>query len=395
MKIVRVATLNELFAELDARGIQGDVRTFYIHDYLSRKMSSHMIPQDGVLELTPLCNLDCKMCYVHLNANQMPPQSHLLSVDDWKDIIRQAVDAGMMSANVTGGECLTYPGFREVYRYLADLGVRVIVLTNGRLLTDDTVKFFHELPPELIKISVYGSDEAAYQRVTGHRAFAEVMAGIERVRAAGLKCKLTITPNRFMESDVEKLHEIISSMGMAYGIGEVAMTARPETGRKLDDYAMDVEALLHLKKLYRNRLRAMRGKEEASVLDAQADDDAVFFLPPEREQRPGLPCGAGKSLFHVNWKGDLLPCSGFDTVRSNILEHGFLAAWEDVQRQLEAFRFPPECEECELREYCQPCPCELMYGKLDGPINPAVCQRKRRYREEGLGSFGAVECGAE
>lgn len=389
--IVRVATLSELFAELDARGIQGDVRTFYIHDYLSRKMSSHMIPKDGVLELTPLCNLDCKMCYVHLRPEQMPSQNRLLTVDQWKEIIRQAVDAGMMTANVTGGECLIYPGFRQVYRYLFDLGVRVSVLTNGRMLTDDMVAFFCQFPPDVIKITVYGSDEDAYERVTGHRAFAEVMAGIERVRAAGIKCKLSITPNRFMESDVEKLHALVSSLGMDYGIGEISMTARPETGRELSDYAMETETLVHLKKLYREHFRALRGEGTAHASDRSDERDAVFFLPLEREQRPGLPCGAGKSLFHVNWKGELLPCTGFDTVRADILNCGFAAAWEDVQRQLEAFRFPAECEACELRKYCQPCPCELMYGKLDGPINPEVCHRKRRFREERLGSFAMEE----
>ena len=26
------------------------------------------VPYSGSFELTPLCNLDCKMCYVHLQA---------------------------------------------------------------------------------------------------------------------------------------------------------------------------------------------------------------------------------------------------------------------------------------------------------------------------------------
>lgn len=388
--IIRVATLAELFAELDARGIQGDVRTFYIHDFLSRKMGSYMIPQTGVLELTPFCNLDCKMCYVHLRPDQLPQQSHLLSVDQWKEIIRQAVDAGMMTANLTGGECLTYPGFREVYRYLADLGVRVIVLTNGRMLTDDMVELFSQFSPAMIRVTVYGSDENAYERVTGHRAFTEVMDGITRVRAAGLKCKLSITPNRFMEDDLEELFRLVSTMGLDYGIGEIAMAARPETGREVHDYAMGVEAYVRLKKLYKNHIQALRGGK-TTLASKTEGDEPVVFLPPEREKRLGLPCGAGRSLFHVNWKGDLLPCAGFDTVSANILEHSFKIAWADVQRQVEAFRLPAECEKCELRERCQPCPCELMYGKLDGPINSAVCQRKRRFSEERLATFD-MEC---
>lgn len=392
--IIRVATLAELFAELDARGIQGDVRTFYIQNYLSRKMSSYMVPQTGVLELTPFCNLDCKMCYVHLRPDQMPSQSHLLSVDQWKEIIRQAVDAGMMIANVTGGECLTYPGFREVYRYLADLGVRVIVLTNGRMLTDNVVGFFREIPPDFIKVTVYGSNDDAYERVTGHRAFSEVMEGIARVRAAGLKCKLSITPNRFMGDDLDKLYRLVSTMGLDYGIGEIAMTARPETGRELNDYAMDEDAHVRLKKLHRDHFRAARSERAASTSKDEGKE-ALFFLPPDLEQRLGLPCGAGKSLFHVDWRGDLSPCAGFDSVCSNILEHSFMNAWTDVQKQLEAFQLPVECGKCELRERCRPCPCELMYGKLDGPINLAVCRRMQRFSMEGLGAFEEDKCTIE
>lgn len=51
------------------------------------------IPYIGNFELTPLCNLDCKMCYVHL---QDPSVRHR--------IIQQAIDEGMMEALLTGGE---------------------------------------------------------------------------------------------------------------------------------------------------------------------------------------------------------------------------------------------------------------------------------------------------
>ena len=51
------------------------------------------IPYHGSFELTPLCNLDCKMCYVHL---QDPSVKHrMLSGKQWLSIIQQAIDEGM------------------------------------------------------------------------------------------------------------------------------------------------------------------------------------------------------------------------------------------------------------------------------------------------------------
>ena len=70
--------------------------------YLEAKARQQGIPVRGQFELTPLCNLNCVMCYVHLNAAQQP----LLTAEQWKALMRQAHDAGMYAATLTGGECL-------------------------------------------------------------------------------------------------------------------------------------------------------------------------------------------------------------------------------------------------------------------------------------------------
>ena len=114
-QIKEFETLTEVLEDLDALGIQGFPRYKAVNGFISMKARYKNIPVSGTFELTPLCNLDCKMCYVHLTANQLKKEERLLSVDEWKKIIRQAVDAGMMYAVLTGGECLTYYGFKEIY----------------------------------------------------------------------------------------------------------------------------------------------------------------------------------------------------------------------------------------------------------------------------------------
>ena len=137
--------------------------------FLSFKAREKGIPFSGQFELTPLCNFDCKMCYVHLNPEQINGHS-VLSVDSWKDIIHQAVEAGMVKAALSGGECLVYPGFKELFLYLHSLGCEVSVLTNGYLLDDDRIRFFQEHMPSRIQITLYGWNEDVYERVTGQRA---------------------------------------------------------------------------------------------------------------------------------------------------------------------------------------------------------------------------------
>lgn len=88
--------------------------------FLDKKAREKGIPIFGQFELTPLCNFSCKMCYVHLNAEQLMGRV-ILKVDEWKNLMHQALEAGMIHATLTGGECLEYPGFDELYVFQCDV----------------------------------------------------------------------------------------------------------------------------------------------------------------------------------------------------------------------------------------------------------------------------------
>ena len=105
-------TLRALLRELDEQGVTDYRRYRQVRRFLSFKAREKNLPLSGSFELTPLCNLDCKMCYVHLQKEQLRGAA-LLSAAQWQGLMAQAVDAGMLYAALTGGECLTHPGFRE------------------------------------------------------------------------------------------------------------------------------------------------------------------------------------------------------------------------------------------------------------------------------------------
>lgn len=159
-------SLSALLRQMDEQGVTGYRRYAEVRKFLSFRAREKGVPISGSFELTPLCNLDCKMCYVHLNKDQMRGQP-LLPVEDWKSLMTQAIDAGMMYATLTGGECLTYPGFRELYLFLQDRGIEVSILSNGLLMDDDMADFLKRHPPAIIQITLYGASEQAYEK--GHR----------------------------------------------------------------------------------------------------------------------------------------------------------------------------------------------------------------------------------
>lgn len=46
-----------------------------------RKAFTDGIPISGTFELTPRCNFDCKMCYVHLKEEQISKHGRELTAD--------------------------------------------------------------------------------------------------------------------------------------------------------------------------------------------------------------------------------------------------------------------------------------------------------------------------
>lgn len=380
------ATLSQLLSELNANGITGLEKKNAVERFWSLLARKNKIPYSGAFELTPFCNLDCKMCYVHLNKDQMQGRE-ILSTDQWIDIIGQAIDAGLMHADLTGGECLTHPGFCEIYQYLVSRGVQVAILTNGILLTDEMVDFLAKSPPKVVQISVYGSNVEAYKRVTGRDAFQAVVDGINRLKNAGIKISLTLTPSRYMQEDALQLLDFIRSFNVDYGINGVVIPARSDTGRNMQEYAADVDTYQVLLKKNKEYIRSEKRVE--------ANTDFRWFKLKGLESGQGIPCASGTSTFHLNWKGEMNPCPLFSNIAVSVQKVGFATAWNYIKEMMTGFTELKECSVCEYKDICKTCPAEKCYGELDGKLNEAVCKRTKAYVEAGIIHYkNSADCDA-
>lgn len=367
--------LPALLAALDAQGVEGAERYQAVKSYLGFKARDKAIPISGSFELTPLCNLDCKMCYVHLQKEQLRG-ARLLTVEQWKRLMDQAIDAGMLFAGLTGGECLTYPGFKELYLYLRGRGVEPAVLTNGSLIDDEMAAFFAAHPPAVVQITLYGSDEDAYERVTGQRMFGRVVAAIRRLKAVGIPLRLAMTPNRYMGQDGPRLLEVMESLDVPYSINAGLMEPRTETGRAAA--AHDTAAAEYVD-LYR-RQWTHRGL---------ADKISPYLgaLPPpggQGEQPPGIRCGAGRSTFAIGWTGAMRPCNTLEACLAAPLETGFAAAWKKINAWANSYRYPSACVGCAYAALCPRCAAVLQHPAGGTCASPALLAQAQALLRAGL-----------
>ena len=340
---------------------------------LKQKAWMKGIPLTGLFELTPRCTLDCEMCYVHLTQNQiLHPE---LDVDQWLSIMQQACDAGMLFANLTGGECLLYPGFRDLYQYLTDKGVLVTILTNGTLLNEEWVSWLAERTPQRVQISVYGSTPEAYEKVTGNAgAFDRVDQGIDLLSKYNIPFELAITVSSNLVDDFENiLRYCIQKKPNKFMVNSCPFDARPETERAFSDYAPTLDQQVEIFRIQR------KVKEEYLSLEGITPPNAVKEEKMNPQATPiGIQCAAGRNSFSITWEGKMLPCSIFDYAGTFPLIDGFIKSWNMLNKACMEYINPMECSTCDYYSACRFCPAGHYLRMGEGHADPAVCAEAHR-----------------
>lgn len=374
MPLENAKNLHELLDELNREGI-GDYRRYNaVRRFLSAQAYQRGVPLIGSFELTPLCNLRCKMCYVRLEPEQIG-KTHLLSADEWISLMEQAIARGMMYARLTGGECLLHPGFRQIYAYLQSKGVEATILSNGLLFSEDLIEYLASHRPAGIQITLYGSNEDAYERVTGRRAFGQVMASIERIRRANLPLFIAVTPNRYALNDMEALLRLIKKLDLPYAINSGLFKARAQTGRSLNDYDVSIDDYIRIYQIQ----AALNGS-----VPLLCEDE----LPPQggtaAHLESGIRCGAGRFAFSLCSDGTMYPCNILHEFHANPLETGFSKAWDTLRAEAVAFKTPVECQGCRYESICKHCVAEHLQNAPAGHASPDICAWSKRMVREGL-----------
>ena len=344
--------------------------------YLGLKARDKGIPISGKFELTPLCNFNCKMCYVHLNADQLKCQS-VLPVEVWKDLMRQAWEAGMIDASLTGGECLAYPGFEELFLYLHSLGCRVAVLTNGYLLDESRIRFFQAHMPAMMQVTLYGWNDEVYERVTGKRAFTTVVDNFRRAREANLPVFLSVTPNRYLGEDIIETIRVAKELSKTVLINSFYTSPREETGRSgyQDDAATE---------MYINAFRYMNQLEGDETVAVSEECLPPCGGPHHEIPERGFLCGGGRSAFAIDWRGTMTPCTDMTLIRSYPLKDGFAAAWSKVNQEVNNWPRVPECKGCAYNGVCNNCAASVLRYADPGKRPIGLCEQTRDFVRNGV-----------
>ncbi len=335
-----------------------------------KKARENDTPISGSFELTPLCNLDCKMCYIHLTDPTV--KERMLTGDEWITLMDQAIAHGMMTALLTGGEAMTHPDFRKIYMYLIEQGVSVRVKTNGILLNSDMIDLFTEYPPYIVDVSLYGCDGESYKAVTGHDAFETVTKNVRAAIEAGLHIQLKITPSAYMLPWVDQVMEYAKTFGAEdVSVNAMLMEANPDTDRRMEDFGMSLEenARIHRRSRELFPRTPKSQEEEESEFMGEIPENEPHILPS------GLYCNGGRTGFAMNWDGTMGPCLDFprDVICADVKTIGFEKAWQEVNGGVKSYTVPEECHTCSHNTKCHYCPTQHKEVAAQHLCNSASC----------------------
>lgn len=365
-----------LLNQLDEQSASSGTVEYRVNTYLDYRARNRGIPLKGTFELTPLCNLDCKMCYVHLNEKQIDATGRgVLSGSEWKEIIRQAVEQGMLYALLTGGEAMLHPDFDDIYHYLQSMGVCVSINTNGLLLTKERVAFFIKYRPREVRVTLYGDDDITYEKVTGRSVFSKVIENLRYAKESGLSISVNITPNRYMEGNINKLITLVQSMELPFSVNSSLSEPRKETGRNFDEHDVSLDDYVRLYK----HLSEVKGLTVTPECDELPETGGK-----QSSEIHGFRCGGGKSSFAVVWYGAMQPCLTVQNIQANLRDKSFKECWQQVHNTVCAYPVPIECAGCPYERLCTVCVARHAEGAPLGHANPALCERAKRFVKEGL-----------
>lgn len=329
-------------------------------------------PIHVTFELTPRCNLDCRMCYIQ-NQDSNALRERELSTESWKRVFDEAYDCGMMFASLTGGECLLRPDFKELYLYLWKKRVFITVMTNGTLLGEEHITLFKTYKPERVQISLYGSCEAGYQKVTGHKGFKKTVSAIRGLMAAKIPVKVTLTPSIYMKDDYISTIEFCRDNGFQYTSGMFTMLPKRD-GTSGNEHNLSIEDIVEL------------SIERALLSDSLEESKCV---PPAcggecKEAPQGLACNAGKTSAVVSWDGRMCLCTGIPVSKASVLEMSYAEAWEKTKEAATEILLGMECVGCAYDKVCPKCPALRLTGLKTGHCNPSVCELTRKLVAAGV-----------
>lgn len=298
-----------------------------------------------MFELTYRCSEMCIHCYNPGATRNNTEVSHRadqneLSLDDYKRIIDEMYENGLVKVCLSGGDPFSKEFTWELLEYLYLKGIAVDVFTNGQRVVKD-VKRLADYYPRLVGVSIYSGvakDHDSITRIPGswEKTMQVVKELHELAVPMNLKC-CVMQPNLhsyYMVADIAKEYGAIPQY-------EINITESNDGDICAKQLRLTEEQLQVV--LRDNNLALYVGKEAPNYGGMKRDLTLCS-------------CGAGGTGFCMSPNGELRGCAAFTQTYGNLQEQSISSIFAN-SAALKEWRSAVVAEytECGRYDYCDYC----------------------------------------
>jgi molybdenum cofactor biosynthesis enzyme MoaA len=163
------------------------------------KTKKRVLTRRGVIWLGQTCNQRCYFCYFATRiADRSHPEHAFMDLVKAKKLCKTLrYFYGNTSVDIQGGEPTIHPDILELTRYCGEIGLYPTLITNGLVLgKPGLVEKYREAGVRDFLVSFHGIGEIHDQVVGVDGAYARIVAGVERMREAGMPFRFNCTMSK-------------------------------------------------------------------------------------------------------------------------------------------------------------------------------------------------------
>jgi radical SAM protein with 4Fe4S-binding SPASM domain len=308
------------------------------------------LPLVAKIEVTNRCNLRCIMCRNDHETRGFKDLDPAL-FDKLRPIF-----PGLLSAYLYGiGEVLTYPYLDPMIDELLSYGIRVGIITNGMLITDEMARGWVERGLYKISISVDGAHAESYERIRRGASFERLMknvASIQKWKQHYRREYPIITLNYVaMRDTISELPALID-LASRFNAREVIVNDLIVFFDELKDQALRYSDQLLVDNFAQARLRA-ESSGIALYLPTAFRFQTEQTHQPKNKQKKINPCTEPWSGFWLTSDGIVTPCCYWMKPMGDLRTDDFCSIWNnDHYQQLRSTvntdLRTPHCRRCAI-----------------------------------------------
>jgi heme b synthase len=322
----------------------------------------HAQPRLVAWEITRGCNLNCVHCRAAAERGPYPGE---LGRDKCFQILEEIRAVGYPIIILTGGEPLLRGDVFDLAAHGTALGLRMVMATNGTLMTPDVVQEIKTSGIKRVSISLDGPTPEHHDRFRNVKgAFEGAREGIALLRDAGVEFQINTTVTRHNVDVIEDILNLAVRLGaVAHHIFLLVPTGRAREMVNQEIEAAEYERLLRWFYRMRDRtplhLKATCAPHYYRILrqEARRKGEEVKF------ENYGLDavtrgCLGGSSFCFISYEGIVQPCGYLDINCGDLRHTDFRTVWQDspVFAKLRTpAAYQGKCGICEYQRFCGGC----------------------------------------